>query len=71
MQRTRTPRVRVRCELSRIAVLNALLCFYPESHLSCESSLVVFPSNAQLLIRAHGIAGTTLSKHLLQFGCGS
>ena len=47
-----------------LAVLNALLSFYPESHLSGEASMVVFPSNRQLMIRAHGIAVTTLRRHL-------
>ncbi|MGO4440971.1 plasmid replication protein RepC [Rhizobium sp. RAF56] len=47
-----------------IAVLNALLSFYPQQELSAENGLVVFPSNAQLTIRAHGIAGTTLRRHL-------
>jgi replication initiation protein RepC len=47
-----------------LAILHALLSFYPEADLSDESSLVVFPSNAQLSIRAHGIAGTTLRRHL-------
>ena len=47
-----------------LAVLNALLSFYPEQELSEESNLVVFPSNAQLAIRANGIAGTTLRENL-------
>ncbi|NGO66637.1 replication initiation protein RepC [Rhizobium daejeonense] len=47
-----------------LAVLDALLSFYPEPELSCERNLVVFPSNAQLSLRAHGIAGTTLRRHL-------
>ncbi len=47
-----------------LAVLHALLSFYPEPDLSDERGLVVFPSNAQLAIRAHGIAGTTLRRHL-------
>jgi replication initiation protein RepC len=48
-----------------LAVLHALLSFYPASELSDEGSgLVVFPSNNQLSIRAHGIAGTTLRRHL-------
>jgi replication initiation protein RepC len=47
-----------------LAVLNALLTFYPESELSEDRDLVVFPSNEQLSIRAHGIAGTTLRRHL-------
>lgn len=47
-----------------LAVLNALLTFYPHQELSEESNLVVFPSNAQLAIRANGIAGTTLRENL-------
>ncbi|MBN9030752.1 MAG: replication initiation protein RepC [Rhizobiales bacterium] len=47
-----------------LAVLDALLSFYPESELSEEHGLIVFPSNAQLSIRAHGITGTTLRRHL-------
>ncbi|NRQ18905.1 plasmid replication protein RepC [Ensifer sesbaniae] len=48
-----------------LAVLDALLTFYPESELSEERGLVVFPSNEQLSVRAHGIAGTTLRRHLV------
>ncbi|MCA1444408.1 replication initiation protein RepC [Ensifer sp. IC4062] len=47
-----------------LAVLNALLSFYPGPELSGETGLVVFPSNAQLSLRAHGMAGTTLRRHL-------
>ncbi|SMC93400.1 plasmid replication protein RepC [Rhizobium sp. RU36D] len=47
-----------------LAVLDALLTFYPESELNSENGLVVFPSNAQLSVRAHGITGTTLRRHL-------
>ncbi len=47
-----------------LAVLDALLTFYPDSELSEKRGLVVFPSNAQLSVRAHGIAGTTLRRHL-------
>jgi replication initiation protein RepC len=47
-----------------LAVLNALLTFYPEKELSEDAGLVVFPSNNQLTIRAHGITGTTLRRHL-------
>lgn len=47
-----------------LTVLDALLTFYPESELNCERPLVVFPSNAQLSVRAHGITGTTLRRHL-------
>ncbi len=47
-----------------LSVLNALLSFYPEAQLSDEFGLVVFPSNNQLSVRAHGISGTTLRRHL-------
>ena len=47
-----------------LAVLNALLSFYPHSELTSEKNLIVFPSNAQLSARANGIAGTTLRKCL-------
>lgn len=47
-----------------LAVLDALLTFYPDNELSEERGLVVFPSNAQLAVRAHGIAGATLRRHL-------
>jgi len=47
-----------------LAVLDALLTFYPDNELSENQGLVVFPSNAQLSVRAHGIAGTTLRRHL-------
>ncbi|MGN7755162.1 plasmid replication protein RepC [Sinorhizobium sp. 22678] len=47
-----------------LAVLDALLTFYPETELDLEQGLVVFPSNGQLSVRAHGITGTTLRRHL-------
>jgi replication initiation protein RepC len=47
-----------------LAVLNALLSFYPEAELTGEASLVVFPSNQQLSLRAHGMAPATLRRHL-------
>jgi replication initiation protein RepC len=47
-----------------LAVLNALLSFYPDSELSEENGLIVFPSNAQLSLRAHGMADATLRRHL-------
>ncbi|MEW9612986.1 plasmid replication protein RepC [Shinella sp. S4-D37] len=48
-----------------ITILQALLSFYPSDELSDENGgLVVFPSNNQLSLRAHGIAGTTLRRHL-------
>ncbi|WP_209854616.1 plasmid replication protein RepC [Rhizobium herbae] len=47
-----------------LAVMNALLSFYPKNELSEENGLVVFPSNAQLTLRAHGMAEQTLRRHL-------
>ncbi|WP_377295278.1 plasmid replication protein RepC [Rhizobium sp. SG2393] len=47
-----------------LAVLNALLSFYPETELSAERAMIVFPSNAQLSVRAHGISGRTLRRCL-------
>lgn len=47
-----------------LAVLNALLSFYPDSELSEENGLMVFPSNVQLSLRAHGMAGATLRRNL-------
>ncbi len=47
-----------------LAVLNALLTFYPDNTLREDGNLIVFPSNAQLTTRANGIAGTTLRENL-------
>ena len=47
-----------------LSVLNALLSFYPDKELSQGRGLIVFPSNNQLSLRAHGINGTTLRRHL-------
>ncbi|MFK4825485.1 plasmid replication protein RepC [Paenochrobactrum sp. BZR 588] len=47
-----------------LAVLNALLSFYPSNELSTDNSLIVFPSNCQLSLRAHGMADATLRRHL-------
>lgn len=47
-----------------LVVLNALLTFYPQAELREEYGLVVFPSNAQLSLRAHGMAPATLRRHL-------
>jgi replication initiation protein RepC len=46
-----------------LAVLDALLSFHPETALSGEG-LIVFPSNQQLALRAHGMAPATLRRHL-------
>lgn len=47
-----------------LAVLDALLSFYPESELRQDGQLIVFPSNEQLMVRAHGIAAATLRRHI-------
>ncbi|NHT77696.1 replication initiation protein RepC [Rhizobiaceae bacterium CRRU44] len=47
-----------------LAVLDALLSFYPENELRQGAQMIVFPSNAQLALRAHGMAGATLRRHL-------
>lgn len=46
-----------------LSVLDALLSFHPETALSGDG-LVVFPSNRQLSLRAHGMAAATLRRHL-------
>jgi replication initiation protein RepC len=57
-----------------LAVLNALLTFHPETVLTVPRQavgdaenapgLIVFPSNDQLALRAHGMAPATLRRHL-------
>lgn len=47
-----------------LTVLDALLTFYPEDDLSEASGLIVFPSNAQLSLRARGMTAATLRRHL-------
>lgn len=47
-----------------LSVLNALMSFHPKTELSGSDGLVVFPSNTQLSLRTHGMAETTLRRHL-------
>jgi replication initiation protein RepC len=47
-----------------LTVLDALLTFYPGDELCEDSNLIVFPSNAQLSLRARGMAPATLRRHL-------
>jgi replication initiation protein RepC len=47
-----------------LAVLNALLSFYPKTELMAEDTMIVFPSNAQLSLRAHGMAEQTIRRHI-------
>ena len=50
---------------SAVFVLNALLTFHPETVLSGDN-LVVFPSNEQIALRAHGMPSSTMRRHLAQ-----
>lgn len=47
-----------------LAVLNALLTFHPETVLTGDDEPVVFPSNTQLSLRAHGMPESTVRRHL-------
>lgn len=47
-----------------LAVLNALLSFFPGTELGQGAQLVVYPSNRSLAERAHGMAESTLRRHL-------
>ncbi len=47
-----------------LMVLNALLTFLPEKTLAADTQLVVFPSNRSLSERCHGMAESTLRRHL-------
>ena len=47
-----------------LALLNALLSFYPKTEISAETGLVVFPSNQQLSLRANGMAEQTIRRLL-------
>src|SRR5271163_2036044 len=58
-----TARARIGVSERALAVLDALLSFHPETTLSGEG-LIVFPSNQQLALRAHGMAPATLRRHL-------
>jgi len=47
-----------------LAVLSSLLSFLPDDELDEKTGLVVFPSNRQLSLRAHGMPESTLRRHL-------
>ncbi|MCV9910254.1 plasmid replication protein RepC [Brucella sp. HL-2] len=47
-----------------LAVLSSLLSFYPSNEISHKTGLVVFPSNRQLALRAHGMPESTLRRHI-------
>lgn len=58
-----TAKSQLRVTERALAVLDALLTFHPETVLMGEG-LVVFPSNQQLCLRAHGMPPATLRRHL-------
>ena len=60
----RTARARFRVTDRDLSVLYALLTFLPAKVLEDGAPLVVFPSNATLSDRAHGMAESTLRRHL-------
>lgn len=47
-----------------LAILNALLSFYPDATLTADSEMIVWPSNDQLASRANGMPATTLRRHI-------
>src|SRR3954464_9651849 len=49
-----------------LAVLSALLTFHPDTALTPGDEIIVFPSNRELCVRAHGPALTTLRRALAQ-----
>jgi len=49
-----------------LAVMSALLTFHPETVLMPGTELIVFPSNRELSVRAHGPAPATLRRALAQ-----
>src|SRR4051794_37361009 len=54
-----------------LAVLSALLTFHPDTALAPRDDIVVFPSNRELSVRAHGPAPATLRRalaHLVDTG---
>ena len=57
------PRLRLGLTERSLAVLDALLTFHPETVLTGDD-LIVFPSNDQLALRAHGMAPSTMRRHL-------
>ncbi|MCM2450313.1 plasmid replication protein RepC [Agrobacterium vitis] len=47
-----------------LTILNALLTFHPETALTGDAELIVWPSNEQLTARANGMPATTLRRHI-------
>lgn len=48
-----------------LSVLQALLSFHPADSLAGEDRLIVWPSNEQLSVRAHGMSHATLRRQLV------
>ena len=58
-------RAELRLSDRSLTVLNALLSFHPDTVLTLGTDdLVVFPSNRELSLRAHGIPASTLRRHI-------
>ena len=60
-----TARPRLGVSERALAVLNALLSFHPETTLTGDDELIVFPSNEQLCLRTHGMPASTLRRLLV------
>ncbi len=58
-----TARARLGLSERSLAVLNALLTCHPETVLTGDD-LIVFPSNEQIALRAHGMPSSTMRRHL-------
>jgi replication initiation protein RepC len=58
-----TAKLRLGVSDRALSVLNALLTFHPDTTLGGDD-LIVFPSNAQLSLRAHGMTPATLRRHV-------
>ena len=50
-----------------LAVLNALISFYPDTTLTGEDDLIVFPSNELLCLRTHGMPASTYGDNWLRW----
>src|ERR1700727_3129062 len=59
-----TARPRLGVSERSLAVLNALLSFHPETTLTGDDELIVFPSNEQLCLRTHATAAASLRRLL-------
>src|ERR1700728_129142 len=57
-------RLRIGVSERALAVLNALISFYPDTTLTGEDDLIVFPSNELLCLRTHGMPASTLRRQL-------